>query len=212
MAKQPDQLPPEHQAADDSLIHSLRHSIEPEEGDLPGDVTPPLGPIAVLVRRIVLIGVLPLFAAFYLEQALTIPLPNRELIVSPRGFPTFVGVLMVVVTIILSITEIRKVLKARKADRATVVEGTDDDDTERITSWKDAWVTLLSLCVYVAVFSFLGFFISTTVFLIGLSTYFSRDKWLRNIIVSVLFSLAVFLLFSNLLQVRLPAGLLSGLF
>lgn len=213
MAKTRATEPADAHPADESVLHKLRHNAEPEPGALPGDVIPPLGPLAVLSRKVILIGVLPAFSIFYLWQALTIPLPTRTLLVSPRGFPTFIGIIMTLVAITLAILEVRKILQARRAvEGAPVLEGVDDDDPERITSWRDAWITVGALAVYIATFSFLGFFIATTLFLIGLSTYFARKNWLRNIIVSVLFSLAVFLLFSNVLAVRLPAGLLGGIF
>jgi len=203
----PDETPAHEAHDDESMLHQLRHEVEPEEAAL-ADIAAPLGRWALLSRRIILIGAIPAFAGFYLWQALTIALPNRPLLVSPRGFPTLVAVLMAIVAIAIAIIEIRKILRERRG--AELREGADDDDTERITSWRDAWVALGALVVYIAVFSFLGFFLATTLFLVGTSTYFAPRKWLRNVIASVLFSIAVYLLFTQLLQVRLPAGLLAG--
>lgn len=174
---------------------------------------PPLGPIAKWIRHISIIVVFPGFALFYLSQAMTLPLPNRVLLVSPRGFPTTVAVAMVVVSVLLAVLEVIRLIRHRHAARAgtTLVEA-EDDDRERITSWRDAWVTLAALVVYVAVFSALGFAIATFVFLAGLSTYLSPRHWIRNVIVAAMFSVAVYFLFSHLLGVQLPAGLLSGIF
>lgn len=171
----------------------------------------PLGPVAALLRRTILIGVLPVLSGGYLWQASVIALPERALAVSPRSFPIVLGVLMCVTALGLAVVEVRRMLAARgAATRDEEVAPEIDDDQERITSWRDAWVTFAALVVYVATFALLGFVVSTVAFLICLSTYFSPRRLLRNAIVSVVFSAAVYLLFVNVLNVQLPAGLLSG--
>ena len=191
-----------------------------ETGDPPPSSTdataegqvPPLGPITILTRRLCLIVVLPAFAVFYLWQALTIPLPARTLVVSPRGFPTLIGTLMVLVTVAIAVLEIRKLRRAARAQQAWwKVPDEADEDTDRITSWRDAWVSLGALVVYVVVMPEAGFLVSTPLFLGGLATYFAPRSWLRNVIVAVLFSVMVHLVFNELLGVRLPTGLLTGL-
>ena len=177
------------------------------------EAPPPLGPVAKWIRHISIILVFPGFALFYLWQAMTLPLPNRVLLVSPRGFPTVVGVAMLAVTVLLAVLEVIRLVRHWQAARTnTTITEAEDDDRERITSWRDAWVALVALIVYVAVFRELGFAIATFVFLAGLSTYLSPRKWIRNLIVAALFSVAVYFLFSHLLGVQLPAGLLDGIF
>lgn len=174
---------------------------------------PPLGPIASWVRHIAIIVVFPGFALFYLQQALTIQLPKRELLVSPRGFPTTIAVAMVAVTVTLAVLEVVRLVRLRQAARrGTPVNEAEDDDRERITTWRDAWVTLGALIVYIAVFTFLGFAIATFLFLVALSTYLGPRHWVRNVIASAVFSVAVYFLFAHLLGVQLPAGLLAGVF
>lgn len=176
------------------------------EAELAEDQPTPIGPIALLTRRIVLIVVLPVFSSAYLWQALSIPMPARQLVVSPRAFPTVVACLMLVVAIAIAVTEVIKIARAKGA-----TEGTDDFDIERISSWRDAWVALGAYLVYVLVFPHLGFLVATVLFIIALSTYLAPKKWLRNTIVAVVFTAAIYALFTTLLSVRLPAGILSGL-
>lgn len=172
----------------------------------------PLGRIAGVIRSTAIIAVFPAFALFYLTQALTITLPNRVLLVSPRGFPTVVAVAMVVVTILLAVLEIIRLLRRREATRTGLAfTEAEDDDRERISSWREVWVTLAALVAYILLFDTLGFAISTFLFLAGVSTFLNHQHWLRNVIVSALFSGAVFYLFSVLLGVQLPLGLLSGI-
>ncbi|MFV2023460.1 tripartite tricarboxylate transporter TctB family protein [Micromonospora sp. LOL_028] len=177
-----------------------------------GEKLPPLGPVAAIIRRACLIGVLPAFSVIYLWQAMTITLPARTLIVSPRGFPTLLGVLMVIVTVAIAGTELLKIHRDRRARAAgTEVADDVDDETDRITSWRDAWATVAALVAYIMLFSTLGFLVSTALFLAGLSTYLTPKKWPRNVIVAVFFAGAVHLIFTELLGVQLPAGILTGL-
>lgn len=179
----------------------------------PEEALPPIGPVALFIRRMCLIAVLPAFSAFYLWQALTIELPNRTLLVSPRGFPTLVGVLMVVVTVAIAAIEIHKIRRAAKArDEREEASAETDDDQERITSWRDAWVTFGALVAYVLLFGELGFLATTIVFLAALSTYLTPRSWLRNVIVSVVFTVAVDFVFTELLHVQLPNGVFLGIF
>lgn len=174
---------------------------------------PPLGRLASWVRHVSIIVVFPGFSVFYLWQAMTVPLPKRELLVSPRGFPTAIAVAMVAVSVLLAAAQVlalvRKHLAARRGDAVTEAE---DDDRERITCWRDAWITFIALIAYIALFTLLGFTVSTLLFLAGLSTYLSPRRWIRNVIVSAIFSGAVFYLFAYVLGVQLPGGLLSGVF
>ena len=174
---------------------------------------PPLGRMAYWVRNVTMIIVFPAFSLFYLRQATTVPLPKRELLVSPRGFPTTIAVAMVIVSVLLAVLQVLKLVRKQRATRAgTAFDEPEDDDRERITCWRDAWVTFGALIAYIAVFTVLGFALSTPLFLAGLSTYLSPRHWIRNVIVSVVFSAAVYYLFAYLLGVQLPGGLLSGIF
>jgi putative tricarboxylic transport membrane protein len=61
--------------------------------------------------------------------------------------------------------------------------------------------------IYFSVFEWLGYIISTTAYLVVLTAYFNRGKWVANIASSVLFSVLSYLLF-KLLETSLPPGLL----
>jgi hypothetical protein len=174
---------------------------------------PPLGRLAIWVRHVSIIVVFPAFSLFYLWQAMSVPLPKRVLLVSPRGFPTAIAVAMVIVSILLAAMQVLHLVRKHLAARnGTAVPEPEDDDRERITCWRDAWVTFGVLIAYIAVFTVVGFALSTLLFLAGLSTYLSPQHWIRNVIVSAVFSAAVFYLFSYVLGVQLPGGLLSGVF
>ena len=61
--------------------------------------------------------------------------------------------------------------------------------------------------IYVTVFEPLGFVIATSAYLLGLTAYFNRGKWVPNVLTSVLFSVGSYLMFKYL-GVQLPRGVL----
>jgi putative tricarboxylic transport membrane protein len=62
---------------------------------------------------------------------------------------------------------------------------------------------------YILVFVPLGYLLSTFAFLIALTTVVEPRRWLRNLLYSAGFALAVYFLFTRALQVDLPPGLLG---
>lgn len=59
-----------------------------------------------------------------------------------------------------------------------------------------------------AFFEWLGYAISTSVYLLILMAYFHRDKWTSNILTSVVYSFVSYWMFTKLLGVSLPRGIL----
>ena len=62
--------------------------------------------------------------------------------------------------------------------------------------------------IYFAVFVPLGYLISTSIYLLALTAYFNRGKWAANVLTSVLFCVISYLLFTKVLGVALPRGVL----
>jgi hypothetical protein len=160
------------------------------------------------VRRIAVIAVFPAFAIFYLVSATQVPLPGGSLAASPRAFPELIGVLMVAVAITISAREVWAAIKHRRVLGDTVVVDLreDDEEMEKITSWRDAWVAIGALVLYVAAFAIVGFLVATVLFVFGLATYIERH-WIRNAIVAVAFAIATDFLFASVLGVSLPRGI-----
>ena len=63
--------------------------------------------------------------------------------------------------------------------------------------------------VYLAILIPVGFLLSTAAFLMGLTSIYSPEKWIRNLIFSVLFSVVVYAAFVYGLAVYLPVGILG---
>ena len=63
--------------------------------------------------------------------------------------------------------------------------------------------------VYLAILIPVGFLLSTVAFLMGLTSIYAPEKWIRNLIFSVLFSVVVYAAFVYGLAVYLPVGILG---
>ncbi|MDO8597115.1 MAG: tripartite tricarboxylate transporter TctB family protein, partial [Sulfuricaulis sp.] len=69
-------------------------------------------------------------------------------------------------------------------------------------------VVVAGTAVYLAVFTLLGYVIATSIYLLALMAYFHPGKWTSNLLTSVLFCIGSYLMFSKLLGVSLPQGVL----
>ncbi|MEY9260488.1 putative tricarboxylic transport membrane protein [Brevibacterium epidermidis] len=63
--------------------------------------------------------------------------------------------------------------------------------------------------VYLSILIPVGFLLSTAAFLMGLTSIYVPEKWIRNLIFSVLFSVVVYAAFVYGLAVYLPVGILG---
>lgn len=87
-----------------------------------------------------------------------------------------------------------------------------EEEKKKRTIPKADIVTLLVVCVFMLVYIFLfeliGFFIMTALFVFVCSWYLGYKRHVVNAIVSLSFSLCIYLLFNYMLQINLPAGVL----
>jgi putative tricarboxylic transport membrane protein len=63
--------------------------------------------------------------------------------------------------------------------------------------------------VYYLAFDPVGYIISTSVYLLGLTAYFHRGKWVANILTSVLFAIGSYVLFVKVFGVMLAQGMIK---
>ncbi|UZD62454.1 tripartite tricarboxylate transporter TctB family protein [Brevibacterium sp. JSBI002] len=63
--------------------------------------------------------------------------------------------------------------------------------------------------VYLAILIPVGFLLSTAAFLMGLTSIYAPEKWIRNLIFSVIFAVVVYAAFVYGLAVYLPVGILG---
>ena len=76
-------------------------------------------------------------------------------------------------------------------------------------SWKRVLITFASLIVFNLVLDFLGFFLSTLLFLGFLVKVIFPQSWRRTLMVAVVGAVIARLLFINFLETQLPKGFLG---
>jgi putative tricarboxylic transport membrane protein len=77
------------------------------------------------------------------------------------------------------------------------------------THWRTLWSVIVVLLLYAFVLEPLGYVIATSLFFLVVARLAGSRQPVRDIIVAVLFSLAVFFGFTEVLGVRLPEGLMD---
>ncbi len=124
------------------------------------------------------------------------------IVVGPRVFPTIVGVgiLLLGVLFFLRVTA--------KPDQDLISEVTAE---EAATDWTTILLTSLSLVVYASLLKPLGYALATGLFFPVVSRVFGSQRLRRDVFIGITLGLVIYLSFTRILGVRLPAGLLAGI-
>lgn len=149
-------------------------------------------------NAILLAGTVGLASAYFYAIFVTIHVRAFGDPVGPRMFPILLGCALV-----LSATMLAYEMwsKAKSEESAS----------EQPESWRGP---LLIIAVAVLTFAYfmafepLGYVVSTSAYLMLLTSYFHKKKHLTNISTALIFSLGTYLLFTKALQVSLPSGVL----
>lgn len=124
--------------------------------------------------------------------------------VGPQVFPTIIGIFIIAVSIILAI----EILRGNYGQP----EGTEFGEIKAKTDWKTLSTVAASILTYPFLIESAGFVIASTVVFFGVGFAYGARKLIRNLLIALIFSLIVFLTFTEFLNVNLPAGLLKGIF
>ena len=118
----------------------------------------------------------------------------------PKAFPRLLGVCLLV-TAALLFTEMWRARKAQPQDKKEQPAG--DKRYLLVVGAMVVWTA-----IYFRVFVPLGYLLSTSIYLLALTVYFNRGKWTANVLTSVLFCVLSYVLFTKVLGVTLPRGVL----
>ena len=145
----------------------------------------------------IIFGTMLVLAAVYFYATAQIPSLEIGDPLGPKAFPRLLGIMLLVSAGMLFM----EMWRARKAS----------PQKEAAPAERPRWGLLGGVVVwtaiYFAAFQTLGFVLSTSAYLIGLTAYFNRGKWVANVLTSVLFSVLSYLMFQRL-GVSLPPGVL----
>lgn len=164
--------------------------------------------------RIIAVAVIA-FTAIYCYGAAQIPLLSFGDPIGPRLFPYLIGGLLLLGAVVLLFETRASSRKASGTEVSTAAEPATDSNPESGNEDRARQVPLLIAAIfvwtiiYILGFERLGYVVSTTIFLFGLTLYFHPRRWLVNIAISLLLPAAIYFAFDRLLNVNLPAGLLS---
>lgn len=158
--------------------------------------------------RLVAIITVPL-GLFLIYTAATAPESNIPQTLGPQAMPIGVLILIIICAVFIFINESpgkntvepkADAEAARKADAVSTISAGFD-------KYKTVVLVVAGLLVYAVMLEPVGFIISTTLLVLYSARLFEKGKWVRNIASSLLFSVAVYYTFVNLLDVMLPSGI-----
>lgn len=139
-------------------------------------------------------------AAIYLYATGKFPQLHLSDPLGPQAFPRLLGIGLLLTAVALLVETLRaKKPKVPTAEQKAAGEGRYHAVVVGVVIWT---------ALYFAAFEWLGYAISTSFYLLALMAYFRRGKWMSNGLTSVLYSFCSYVIFTRLLLVSLPAGLL----
>lgn len=163
---------------------------------------------------VVLVGVIYYIATFSIE------LTNN--VITPRTFPAIVGLALIVLGAVLIVQSLYRGKNSAPAEEVAATAGTDarpgEEDFASAGSVLEAEVEpkakkvvlqFVLFFAYLALVIPVGFLLGTAGFLMALTSIYAPDRWIRNLIYSVLFSVIVYVAFVYGLAVYLPVGILG---
>jgi putative tricarboxylic transport membrane protein len=162
----------------------------------------------LFIDRIIVVCTVVL-ALLYFYGASLIPSLQIGDPLGPKAFPYLIGIGLLVSAAWL-LLETLQAAKSGVADPPDLADQADQADRAPednrhllVIAGVVAWIAF-----YFALFEPVGFLLATPVSLLGLMVYFNRNKWVANVLTSVLFPVGIYFLFSKVLGVNLAKGLL----
>ncbi len=138
-----------------------------------------------------------IYAIAYVYFSFRIPTPPglTQDVMGSRSFPIALGLIMALCAVaILFIPDRRHA------------------DDEEVSGWEGIFRVapyVLIMVLYVLLLPFLGLIIDTALAIFAMMNRSSRQVWWKDIIVSIVISLVIWLLFVWILKISLPAGILG---
>jgi putative tricarboxylic transport membrane protein len=168
---------------------------------MPDDPKPAYSARALFGLRLAALTVVSL-GGIILTQVSQIGTGAGFIVVGPRIFPTVVGIGLLVLGLLFLLRT--TVL----LDRDLVAEVTTEEAT---TDWSTTILALLSLVAYASLLHPLGYTLATALFFPVAGRILGSTRLRRDIVIGLALGLAIYLIFTRVLGVRLPAGLLTGI-
>lgn len=115
-------------------------------------------------------------------------------------FPLILGALL---TLLCAINILLEVRQSRLEDKAV--------GEETKYALKDMMIVAAMILFYMIIFPFLGYILSTALFILGTLGFLNPKHWVQNILIAIILLLVIYFLFDFFLNTGLPEGILEGL-
>lgn len=156
-----------------------------------------------MTDRIIFVGIL-VVAGIYFWATSQIPTLEIGDPLGPKAFPRLLGVGLLIAAAML-LAEMIKESKAPKEQPGEETAATEPQDT---SSYKIVAGAVVVTGTYFALFEPLGYAVSTSLFLLVMTSYFHKGKTWTNVLTSLLYGFLSYYAFTKLLGVNLPSGIL----
>jgi putative tricarboxylic transport membrane protein len=158
--------------------------------------------------------VLIIFSAAYLTGAFFIPMPVLKQQLGPGAFPIAVGFAMLILACTYAWQQFRGERKVKDSEeeiekRAVIIGA--EEKIEKKADLRTMGFILGLMLFYAFFFEILGYAIATFVMFMAGVIYLDRRHLLRDGVIAVISSFFLYYIFTTLLRVQLPAGLLKFL-
>ncbi|MBQ0071233.1 MAG: tripartite tricarboxylate transporter TctB family protein [Spirochaetales bacterium] len=110
---------------------------------------------------------------------------------SPYLFPLFISILLLILSLTLMLTAWKKGVSSSKSSPV---------------DWKKIIIFSVMCVIYYNVIVYLGFMLTTLLFLAGMLVLMGEKRWWLIILISILTTLVIWGLFAKFLHVLLPSG------
>jgi len=148
------------------------------------------------------------FSLAYFVGAFLIPMPTLKQQMGPGFFPKGIGVAMLILSGIYVLQQLRGGVKEDE-ERAVII-GAEEKVQGKVNLKRIGFILVL-MVFYAFVFERLGYAVSTfVVFTVGV-LYLDRRHFVRDGVIAVIASFVLYYVFTTILRVQLPAGLLKML-
>jgi putative tricarboxylic transport membrane protein len=142
-----------------------------------------------------------LLGLFVIYDALTLPEPGVYSAVSPKTFALIIGIFTTTVAAFLLLEVFR--------GRLGVAEGTERGDAFLPPDIKTMSIVLLAILLHVILLERAGYIFAAT--LTFFMVAFGSRKFLKDLVISFLFAVIVYVVFSKGLRIFLPDGFIENL-
>ena len=144
-----------------------------------------------------------LLGLFVIYDALTLPEPGVYSAVSPKTFALIIGVFATIVAALLLLEVFR--------GRLGIAEGTERGDAFLPPDIRTISLVLFAILLHVILLERAGYILAATLSFFIVAFAFGSRKYLKDLAVSFLFAVIVYIVFSKGLRIFLPDGFIEDL-